>query len=194
MRLLKSCCLLFIVCSLVGCLDPNAGKKTDSDEEKSKPAGGPSQLEKDLDKKIAADNKSKGKTGALPKFNDRRVSGKRGLVGMTSDRVYDYHQVIKLKPTLKVVDKPSAQTVYSRAYFSAMGKLGKGVFEYNLRLLKAESGRNPTYKQYTDTMRSSKVQLPKLPSFAIYAYNDKTGKLLILEDPAARKAHEDASK
>ena len=195
MRLLKSCCLLFIVCSLVGCLDPNAGKKTESDEEKSKPAGGPSALERDLDKKIAADNKSQGKAGGLPRFNENRVAGKKGLVGMMSDRVYDYHQVIKLKPELKVVDKPSAQTVYSRAFFSITTRASKLAFERNLQIIKATNGdRWPTYKQYTDSMRQMRMKLSKLPSFAIYAYNDKTGKLLILEDPAARKAHEDASK
>lgn len=194
MRLLQSCCLLFIVCSLIGCLDPNAGKKTESDEEKSKPAGGPSALERDLDKKIAADNKSQGKAGGLPKFNENRVAGKKGLVGMMSDRVYDYHQVMKLKPELKVVTKPLGQTVYSNAYFGRLAGISKLQFERRIQGFRATNGRLPKYKEYVNEMKKMGLKLVKLPKFAIYAYNDKTGKLLILEDPAARKAHEDASK
>lgn len=195
MRRLIPALTILAAFALAGCLDPNVGKSSDSDkpkEEKKDPAG-PNALEKELDKKVQQDNKQQGKPGAAPKFTTKRVSGKRGLPGLMSDRVYDYHQVIKVKPNLRIIDKPQGQSVYGNAYFT-LAKLSKGIFDYQMRQSKALNGRWPTYDEYINMSRDMRKDLMRLPPFAIYAYDEKTGKLHIMEDPEAKKRHQEASK
>ena len=58
-------------------------------------------------------------------------------------------------------------------------------FKHQIKILAALSpnGRYPTYKQYADLKNKLRVELTKLPEYQVYAYQEKKGVLVILEDP-----------
>ena len=114
---------------------------------------------------------------------ERRVSGSGGIVGVVTRRVENYHELIKKKPHLKVKEKATGGTLLSNAYLSAVSRLSVSQFEHNLRLYRElNGGKWPTYDEYMKKMKQFQVELAKLPPWLYYAYDEKTGRLLILED------------
>lgn len=123
-----------------------------------------------------------------PQFHERRVAGKAKNFGVLTDRVVNYDVEIRKNPKLKIVDNRNGGGGYlstlGGAYFSSMTKLSKALFEKELRLrAELNGGRYPTYQQYITAKKQMRVELVKLPEYQMYAYQEKNGKLVVLEDP-----------
>lgn len=169
---------------VLGCLPP----KTEDDKTKSKKA-------QSLAKQLAGGGlddpggNPAGNPNAKPVipppggFKTNRVAGKRGIVGQMTNQVVDYHAALKKRPDLKVTRKPKGNSFISSTYISAVGRVSIAAFDHNMQILYAMNGRWPTYKEYMTQMKSMQVDLAMLPHYQVYAYNDKDGKLYVLEDP-----------
>ncbi len=125
------------------------------------------------------------------RFTERRVAGKKGIVGLMTDRVVDYKVAIRQKPRLHEVQNriPGGDplTVLAGAYVSASSRISMLNFKNNLQIAAAANGgRYPTYKQYIDVKKKLRVELAKLPYYQVYAYKEDKGELVILEDPVLK--------
>jgi len=180
---LRRCCILFWAVLLCGCLSQVMPDKSEQKDESDK--NGEQQAEADA----GNGHRENGNADFPP---DRRVAGKRGTVGMVTKRVENYKELIKQKPHLKIIKRPRGGTLISDAYYSAVGRVSVMKFERNMQIYKeANGGRWPTYKEYTTQMKQFQVNLAKLPPWQYYAYNEDTGKLLVLEDtPMKQKAYD----
>lgn len=118
-----------------------------------------------------------------PKFNDRRVAGSQGYIGVTTDEVLDYKTESRKNPKLKLLDRPQGTEFFSNKYFGAVGGLSQKIFNQSMQQHRALNGKYPTYKEYVSMSQQQRVQLVKLPPWQKYYYDDTTGKLLVMEDP-----------
>ena len=71
------------------------------------------------------------------------------------------------------------------AYVSLSSKVNVIAFQHNLNLLRAmkERGEKLTYEEVVQSIKETKMEFNALPDNQTYAYDEKTGQFLILEDP-----------
>jgi len=181
----------------LGCL-PDLNKKTEEKTKTQEQAGRKVGMENQFG--IVADADEFGRRRAAPnpnpnpipqnkqpQFRERRVAGSAGNVGVLTDYLLDYNVATKQHADWKVLEKSTTGTVLGSAYFSAISRVSKANFERQMRIQKElNGGRWPTYKDYVSNLQKFRIDLAKLPPWQYYAYDDRTGKLFILEDPQKR--------
>lgn len=164
---------LLVVAVVGGCLPVPQTSKSDEDDkkaEKPKPS-----LAADLDKLLGEQKQQN--------VVEQRVAAKRGNLGVLTNRLYNYREIIKKRPDLKVVEKASGGTVLTGAALSGISKISKLNFERWIRSMMIEPDQGiPSYKTVVQQMPRSGVKLAKLAFYQVYAYDEQTGQLHILED------------
>ncbi|MFQ5731053.1 MAG: hypothetical protein ACE5KM_03755 [Planctomycetaceae bacterium] len=162
--------LVAVVCS--GCFPlPEKSEQDEKKTEKPKPS-----LAADLDK-IAGGN------GKQPKFQEHRVAAKRGNLGVLTNQLYNYREIIKKRPKLKVRTKATGGTVLTSAALSATSRASKAQFDRMIQIMKIDMNRGwPSYNAVLKQMQQTGLKLAKLTPYQVYAYDEKTGQLFILED------------
>lgn len=123
------------------------------------------------------------------KFHERRVAGKAKIFGVLTDKVVNYDVEVRKNPKLKIVEHKintsGPLAAYGSSYFTIGSKASMLNFKHQLDIMANlnENGRYPTYKQYIDLKNKMRVELVKLPGYQMYAYQEKKGTIVILEDP-----------
>ena len=108
---------------------------------------------------------------------------------MLTDKVVNYDVEVRKNPKLRIVqlriDTSDPFSAYGTSYFTIGSRISMLNFKNQIKIAAALSpnGRYPTYKQYVDLKNKLRVELVKLPGYQMYAYQEKKGKLVILEDP-----------
>jgi hypothetical protein len=178
-----------IVAVCIGCIKP--GAKTEEKSKTNEPGGRKVALENqfglagdldDLAKRRAAAN-PKGQPIAQPKVHERRVAGSAGNFGVMTNQVYNLPEIVKLRPDLKVMSKSTTGSFVTTSYYAPASRASALAFKHNMDIWKATNDRYPTYREYISQTKQFKLEMAKLPPWQVWAYNERTGELKVLEDP-----------
>ena len=112
-------------------------------------------------------------------------------------KIVDKHKALAENPNLVEVENSTEAGDYFSAvfqsYFSATSKLNKASMEYNAQLqaqLNAIDGRSdpkpPSFEEFNEQAMMNPNNIKGLLPWQVYAYDEKTGKVTILEDREER--------
>ena len=71
--------------------------------------------------------------------------------------------------------------------FAATSKVQTSYLTYDLRAFQAEHGRLPTFEEFKARWEATPQNLAGLKPYQMYAYDDETGEIALLEDPDERE-------
>ena len=115
------------------------------------------------------------------------------VIGKTTARVVDYQKAMQENPRL-IVKENKAQgndplSFAASAYVSARSRASLLNFQHNLDIMKAiNENKNLTYDEVIKLMKQTGLELAALYPYQMYAYDEQTGALMILEDPDDKAA------
>ncbi len=120
------------------------------------------------------------------------VPAKRpNLMKRKTSEVLDKNKAMAENPNLVEVENKitgkDPLTVSLEAYISASSRINVLNFQHQVDLMRAMNDRPPTYKEIVDLIKKTKMEFNALPDYQKFAYDEKEGKFLILEDPAEKK-------
>jgi hypothetical protein len=75
----------------------------------------------------------------------------------------------------------------SQAYFAAGSSLQLSQLKHQLDLMHAENNKWPSFQEFSDLIKQFRIKLGNLYEYQMYAYDDETGEICILEDRAHKK-------
>jgi hypothetical protein len=112
-------------------------------------------------------------------------------------RLVDKNKAMQENPALFEVDNKitgsDPLTAVAQSYFTIGSRAHVLNLKHNLNLMHAAEGRWPTFAEFEQSLKQHNVQLTALYPYQMYAYDDQTGGLVILEDPEEKRRHyEDA--
>ena len=115
----------------------------------------------------------------------------RGIVGKSTNQVFDKQQVMAENPNLVVIEnKASGSDPVSYAvstYITVGSKTSTLGFRNALKIFKGQHGRHPTYDELTRMMKQTPPEFAMLPPHRIYAYDAENGTIVVLENKIARE-------
>ncbi len=161
----RSIYALLLALTLVGC-----GQKTGDD----------SKAAQDEEQPAVADAQPK-----APAFNELEW------------KIVDRNKAMTENPKLvEVVNDTNASdplSAISQTYFSATSRINKMQMEYNARLQAnlnadgAEDPKPPTFEEFNASAKMNSNNVKGLKPWQVYAYDESTGKVTILEDRELKK-------
>ncbi|MFV0443934.1 MAG: hypothetical protein ACK5Q5_10215 [Planctomycetaceae bacterium] len=90
-----------------------------------------------------------------------------------------------------VIDATDPFTGAAQGYFAGVSSLMVSTYQYDLRLQKQLNNDHwPTFENYKQILENNNIKLKGLKKRQVYAYDDETGKISILELPADNAAGE----
>lgn len=112
-------------------------------------------------------------------------------------RLVDKNKAMQENPALiEVENKITAGdplSAVAQGYFTIGSRAQVAAMEHNIRIQRELNDRWPTFEEFQQSLKQSNVQLSALYPYQMYAYDDQTGGLVILEDPEEKRRHyEDA--
>ena len=109
----------------------------------------------------------------------------RSILGRTTAQVIDYNRY-KSNPFIVIIDNQVAGkdplSVAASAYVAASSRASAANFKHQLNILKATSGKAPTFKEYTQLAQKMRINLAMLPRYQAYAYDESNGGLFVIEN------------
>jgi hypothetical protein len=109
----------------------------------------------------------------------------------------DKKQALSENPKLvEVENKINATdplTAVAQGYFSIGSRANVLAMEHTIKTMHALNERYPTFAEFEDLMKKNGARLGQLYQWQMYAYDDATGTISILEDRAVKKAMYEAA-
>lgn len=106
-------------------------------------------------------------------------------------RLVDKQKALAENPDLiEVENKINASdplTAVAQSYFTLGSRAHVAAMQHNLRIQKEIDGRWPTFEEFQQSLKQNNVKLSGLYAYQMYAYDQTTGGLTILEDRAEKK-------
>ncbi len=138
---------------------------------------------KDVKKKEAKQEQAEAKPAPVKRPN---------LLKRKTSEVLDKHKAMAENPKLiEVENKITGKdplTVSLEGYISASSRINVLNFQHQVDLMRAmNDNRPPTYKEIVELIKQTKMEFNALPDYQKFAYDEKEGKFLILEDPEEKK-------
>jgi len=118
-----------------------------------------------------------------------------GEAGLAKDntKLVDKKQALAENPNLIVttnrIDASDPVSAAAQSYFAIGSRAQLYNLKHQIDILKADNNNKPpSFAQFNDLLRQNNVKLAGLYRWQIYAYDDETGDIVILEDHAMKKA------
>lgn len=115
---------------------------------------------------------------------------KKGVIGQTTAQVVDAKEWLK-KPGIQAKDgKIEGVDPFSRTasgYFTLAAQASTLGLQQSVQHYKALNDKFPPYEEFMRMMQENRIEFTKLRWYEIYAYNEDTGKILVLEDTVAKE-------
>lgn len=112
------------------------------------------------------------------------------IIGKTTGKIVDLAEAKKNPKVVEVDNKVSGSdplTVSFNAYVSITSRASVLNFKHQMDILKeTNDGKYPTFKETEKLMKQLNIQLSELPPYQLYAYDAKTGGIVLLEDKAEK--------
>lgn len=148
-----------------GCVDPSMLKKKEQAETAPAPAPAP---QPQVEAAPAAPT--------FPQDSSKLVDKKKALAE-NPGLVETENRVNTMDPLLAV----------SQSMFAIGSKAEVLALQHNIDIHKAQYDKPPTFQEFEEMIRSARVQFKGLYRWQVYAYDDSTGEICILEDKAMKK-------
>jgi hypothetical protein len=108
-------------------------------------------------------------------------------------RLVDKQKAMQENPQLKEVENrinaSDPLTAVAQSYFTIGSRAQVAAMQHNLRIQKEIDGQWPTFEQFQQMLKQSNVKLSALYPYQMYAYDQSTGGIVILEDPEEKRQH-----
>lgn len=152
-----------------GCVDPSMLKKKEQAE--TAPAPAPAAAPAPQPQVEAAP--------AAPTFpqDSLKLVDKKKALAENPALVETENRVNTMDPLLAV----------SQSMFAIGSKAEVLALQHNIDIHKAQYDKPPTFQEFEEMIRSARVQFKGLYRWQVYAYDDSTGEICILEDKAMKK-------
>jgi hypothetical protein len=119
----------------------------------------------------------------------------RKVIGQKTQNVLNLQEEVKNNPgeghisDLKITAKDPI-TLQGNAYVTAIGKISVGQIDYAIKLFQAQEDRFPAdYEEFMQRIiKDNNIELPQLPGYQEYAYDEQNHKLVVLEYPDRKEA------
>ena len=125
---------------------------------------------------------------AAPEQPPAKPSG--SIIGKTTGKIVDLAEAKKNPKIVEVDNKITGSdplTVSFNAYVSVTSRATALNFKHQMDILKATNDdKYPTFKEAEKLMKQLHIELNALPPYQLYAYDAKTGGLVMLEDKAEK--------
>jgi hypothetical protein len=90
------------------------------------------------------------------------------------------------------IDATDPLMAATQSYFTLGSRAQLSAFKHSINLYKAQHDKNPPFGEFEQMLKQANVSLQGLYPWQVYAYDDQTGELCILEDRAEkRRLHEE---
>jgi hypothetical protein len=134
-----------------------------------------------------------GQTPAAPPSGGSR----QGIIGKTTAQVVDLHAAMAQNPNLKIVEQRAQGgdpiTFALDAYVDVRSRVSTLGMQRDIQAYKALNDRFPTYAEFMDTMRQHGIQFSMIEPYRMYGYDEKTGAIVVLEDPDDKRRRYEAA-
>lgn len=112
------------------------------------------------------------------------------IIGKTTAKIVDLAEAKKNPKIVEVENKVTGSdplTVSFNAYVSITSRASVLNFKHQMDILKeTNDGKYPTFKETEKLMKQLDIRLAELPPYQLYAYDAKTGGIVLLEDKAEK--------
>lgn len=112
------------------------------------------------------------------------------IIGKTTGKIVDLAEAKKNPKMVEVENKVSGTdplTVSFNAYVSITSRASVLNFKHQMDILKeTNDGKYPAFKETEKLMKQLNIQLSELPPYQLYAYDAKTGGIVLIEDKAEK--------
>lgn len=116
---------------------------------------------------------------------------------MVEAKFLDKRKALAENPNLREVEnRTNASDPFSAAaqsYFTIGSKANLLNFQHNIEIFKAAEGRNPTFEEFNQMFEQFQVKRGALYPWQMYAYDQETGSMSILEDPDEKRRRYEAA-
>ncbi|MBL4884619.1 MAG: hypothetical protein JKY95_08810 [Planctomycetaceae bacterium] len=135
--------------------------------------------------KKEADPKPAGQAAApAPEKRPNLLKRKTSEVADMNKAMADNPKLIEVENKITGSDPLS---VALEGYISASSRINVLNFQHQIDLMKATDDRNPTYEEIVTLIKQTNMEFNALPDYQTFAYDEKEGRFLILEDPEKKK-------
>jgi hypothetical protein len=112
-------------------------------------------------------------------------------------RLVDKNKAMQANPELIEVENKitgsDPLTAVAQSYFTIGSRAQVTALQHNIRIQRELNDRWPTFEDFQQQLKQTNVVLSALYPYQMYAYDDQTGGIVILEDPEEKRRHyEDA--
>lgn len=108
--------------------------------------------------------------------------------------IVDKQQAMKDNPNyveaVNTIDAGNYFTAVAQGAFAAASSVQTSSLQYYVRLYNAEHGKNPTLADIKKYLKDNGIELVGLYPYQIYAYDESTATISILEDTVERAKHD----
>ena len=122
---------------------------------------------------------------------------RRGIIGKTTNQVVDLHKAQAENPNLKIVEQRAQGddpiSFALDAYIDVRSRASRFGMTRAVQLHQAEHERWPTYDEFVRMMRENRVEFTMIEPFRMYAYDSKSGEIVVLEDPDEKRRRYEAA-
>lgn len=112
------------------------------------------------------------------------------IIGKTTAKIVDLVEAKKDPKVVEVENKVTGSdplTVSFNAYVSITSRASVLNFKHQMDILKeTNDGKYPTFKETEKLMKQLDIRLAELPPYQLYAYDAKTGGIVLLENKAEK--------
>ncbi len=128
-----------------------------------------------------------GAAATAPESGQEEVQ-RRAVIGQKTQDIRNFDEEME-NPNAKVASQKIVAkdpiTLQGNAYVSMIGQISIQQIDYAIKLFEAQEGRYPEdHEEFMERIiRENNIQLPQLPGYQEYSYDEKNHKLVILEYP-----------
>lgn len=74
-----------------------------------------------------------------------------------------------------------------QGYVNAASRVNLAALKHNMDLVETMEGRKLTYSELMEYIRANNITMNAVPEYQTYAYDEKTGEFMVLEDGVAKE-------
>lgn len=176
-----------VVLLFAGCIDPAMMKPSAATAESEPEPAAPDQAAP-----VEAEPAPGGGDAAAPAPAPRQPQG----FSKVQWKLVDRNAALKENPDLieveNRIDATDPLTAATQSYFTLGSRAQLSAFKHQINLYQAQHEKNPPFAEFEQMLKQANVSLQGLYPWQVYAYDDQTGELCILEDRAEkRRLHEE---
>lgn len=152
-----------------GCIDPSMlkAKKTEKTDSEQEPGG-----------EVAVNEENPPASGGAMEMDNTKIVDMKKAMAENPGWVVTENRINAMDPV----------TAASQAYFALPSKAQMLNMKHQIDIIKADTGRQPTFEEFSKLLGENQVKLKGIYRWQVYAYDDEKGDIVILENREMKRA------